>query len=102
MDGADRGIEERGREFTRQIQDCLPDGRHPHAAVLRAAEDRGHAACYRYACLGALADLCCCVPHGLVHALLHEARMAADPRTRWNALIRIWGTLKVMGHIQSS
>jgi cardiolipin synthase len=39
VDGADRGVEERGREFAWQVQDRLPDGRHPDAAVLRTAED---------------------------------------------------------------
>src|SRR5471032_633552 len=107
MDGTDRGIEERGGEFARQIQDCLPDGRDPHAAVLRAAEDCRHAARYRYPCMGALADLCCSIPHGLVHALLHEARMAAYSRARWHvviqhAVIHVGERLKVMGYIQSS
>jgi len=39
--------------------------------------------------VGALADLRCCIPHGLVHALLHEARMAADPRAGRHALIQV-------------
>ena len=50
---------------------------------------RRHAARYRYACVGPVADLCCCVPDGLVDALLHEARVAADPRAGRNALIQV-------------
>ncbi len=33
MDGADRRVQKRRREFAGQVQDRVPDGRHPDAAV---------------------------------------------------------------------
>ena len=45
--------------------------------------------CDRYARVGPVADLCRRVPDGMVDALLHEARVAADPRARRHACDRV-------------